>query len=99
MKHRWEIAAPPAPGPGRPKAVAYDRHSAGELDLARTLLPAMIVNRLLVRKGVVASGDIARVAKKLDRMDGTADGKLEPATGGPKEKRKRPMVRDPGASL
>ncbi|HYW79608.1 MAG TPA: hypothetical protein VE890_08525 [Thermoguttaceae bacterium] len=70
---------------GNERQALEERIEQTEVDLARMLLLAMTVNRVLVRKGVVASGDIGRVAKTLDLMDGTADGKLDPSMLRPPE--------------
>ena len=56
-----------------------DRLDEVEGDLGRLLLLAMSANRLLVRKRVLTTGEIAAVARRIDLADGVADGKLDPA--------------------
>ncbi len=46
-----------------------------------------------IAKGVFTREEIAQAAAEIDLLDGTADGKLDPAVVRPQEKRKPPVVR------
>ena len=56
-----------------------------EGDLGSLLLLAMTINRLLVRKQILTTGEIVAEARKIDLADGVADGKLDPSAVRPPE--------------
>ena len=64
---------------GAGEQMAEARLDEVEADLGRTLLLAMSVNQLLMRKGVLTAAEIEEVARQVDLADGVADGKLNPA--------------------
>jgi len=70
-----------------------------EADLGRTLLLAFSVNRLLVRKKIVSPQDVMRIARDVDRRDGQADGRADPALMRPPNEAAKQPPPTPGAFL
>jgi hypothetical protein len=66
-----------------------------EGDLGRTLMLAMTVNQLLLRKGVLTPTEIACVAEAIDVVDGVAFSKLDPAAVRPRPRAERHASADP----
>ncbi|HYW79607.1 MAG TPA: hypothetical protein VE890_08520 [Thermoguttaceae bacterium] len=65
-----------------------------EGDLARAVLLIHALTEACLERGVFTREEIAQAAAEIDLLDGVADGKLDPATVRPKEKRKPPVVQD-----
>jgi len=62
-----------------------DRVAQLEDDLARAVLLIHTLAEACIRKGVLTRDEIAEAARKVDLLDGTADGRLDPSAVRPKE--------------
>ena len=79
-------------GPGLGERQA-DRVEQLEGDLARAVLLIHTLAEACIAKGVFTRNEIAQAAAETDLLDGTADGKLDPAAVRPRQKRKPPVIR------
>ena len=50
-----------------------------DADLGRALLLTVALHDVLLDKGLLVSNDLGQAARDVDLLDGTADGKLDPA--------------------